>query len=172
MESTRTMEQISKATLYIMCGLPFAGKSYTGKKIAELVQGTFISYDQLWKELDDSGEKNPSWERLTELAKEKIRESLRNGTSIVYDTLNDVVDQREALREVAKESGHEAITVFMNTPVDVINARRLKNEETKERHTVTDETLEEYIGRFEPPIGETNVIEVTPDTDLSIVLRR
>jgi predicted kinase len=156
--------------LFIMCGLPFSGKSFAGREIAKLVNGVFISYDQLWVELDTNGEKNPSWERLSELAYKKIRGSLENSISIVYDTLNDVVSQRGKLRKIAKAVGCEAITLYMNTPVEVINQRRLQNESTKERHPVTDETLKEYIGRFESPIGEQNVIEVLPNNDLSILL--
>jgi predicted kinase len=157
--------------LYIMCGLPFSGKSYTGKKIAELIDGEFLSYDELWVELDSSGDKNPSYERLSELAQTRIRESLKNGRSIVYDTLNDTFGNRELLRKIAKEVGCEAITIYMNTSKEVINQRRQENEKTKERHSVTDETVEEYSAKFEAPIGEEKVIEIKPGDDINEKLK-
>jgi predicted kinase len=155
-----------------MCGLPFAGKSFNGEKIAEIVGAEFIAYDRMWQQVFNETGKDPSWEELSVIIQQKIAASLVKGKSIVYDTLNDTKDNRDYLRELASENGAEAQTVYLNTPTEVIAMRRKDNKVTKVRHDVADDKFNEAVERFESPIGEQNVIEILPETNLSEVFRR
>lgn len=163
---------MNKSKLYIICGLPFSGKSFNGKKIAELTNGQFLSYDELWKEMFDKTGKDFPWIELTRIAHSRISEALMKNTSIVYDTLNDTIANREVLRNLARDNNSEAVTVYINTPMEVITIRRKENEETKVRHSVPEDKFQEAADRFEAPISsEENVIEIKPDTDLQEIFK-
>jgi predicted kinase len=149
-----------------MCGLPFSGKSYTGKKIAELTGAEFLSYDILWQAIKDFTGVDLGWEELSAEAHKRIKKVLESGNSIVYDTLNDTVHNRDVLRNIAKECKSEAFVVYMDTPLEIISQRRKENLINKERHSVADTNFRDAQQRFEPPYHEDNVIIITPETNL------
>lgn len=84
---------------------------------------------------------------------------LRNGQSVVFDTLNDTMDNRDMLRNLASKAGAHSVVIYLNVPQDVLLQRRAQNEQTNTRHSVTDNKLTEAFTRFEPPINEVDVIE-------------
>ncbi len=155
------------ATLFIMCGLPFSGKTYLAKRIAERFGIVGISYDELWREVNEKESRNPSWEELCLIAESRIAAELKADRSIVYDTLNDTVGNREKLRKVAESVGGKAIIVYANTPLEVVRQRYSENKNSKERHDVPEDKIQEAIDRFEPPQTGETFVERKPDQDLN-----
>ena len=84
------------ATLFIMCGLPFSGKTILSKKIAERFGIKGISYDELWKEIHDNEGHDPNWEELCSIAEARIAAELKAGRSVVYDVLNDTKGNKDS----------------------------------------------------------------------------
>jgi predicted kinase len=153
--------------LYLMCGLPFSGKTYAGRKIADIIEGKFLSYDEIWKELFDQTGKDTSWEELTAIIQGRIQDYLLQGENVVYDTLNDTVGNRNQLRDIAQSCGAPTFIVYMDTPMEIISARQKENEQSNQRHTVLEEKFKEAKERFEKPANERNIIVIKPDTGLA-----
>lgn len=158
------------ATLYIMCGLAFSGKSTLSKRITEYTHSELVGYDAVFHEkkpeLDLNMDKVDEWKSLTKVVQEKIRESLNKNISVVYDNTNARYEHREALRTIAKECGVNSVVVYVNTPLSVIREREQRNKSTMERHKVKEEDFNNVLDQFQKPQAGENVIEYTPEMAL------
>ena len=155
---------INSSELYILCGLPFAGKSYLAQKLATYTNSQLIAFDVLWLEL----EKDPrfptpvkgaeGWILTRQIAKERIKVHLKNHQTVVYDDINVGYDHREELKVLAEQSGATAVVIYVKTPEVVRMARMKQNLIEKKRHHVESENLHTATAQFEEPNQAENVI--------------
>jgi predicted kinase len=143
-------------TLFIMCGLPFSGKSTVARQIARLRNATVISLDEINEKrgLHGAGEgaiSTENWARTHEIAIEHLVEATTKGIDIVVDDTNCFRFLRDNYRAHAEKSNYHTIVVVTATPLPEIRDRMAKNSITKERHEVTNHVLDEVAGRFEWP---------------------
>jgi tRNA uridine 5-carbamoylmethylation protein Kti12 len=156
----------NNAVLFIMCGLPFSGKSYLSRQIAKHLHTNLVSYDTLWQEMKQKTGREHSREELSVEAEKQIGHDLKERRSVAYDTLNDTVGNREKLRQLAQKQNAQALVIYTNTPSEVIKQRQAANETAKERHSVPNDKFQESVNRFEPPTPDEPTIEFTPDDNL------
>ena len=153
-----------------MCGLGFSGKSTLAKKISEYKNAVLVSQDAIYfekeKELDPSLSSEEEWKLIWNIAEERIVRALRAGNSVVYDSTNTRREHRERFRNVASSSGAESVVVLLKTPDEILTARQLKNKETKERHDVKQEYLDQARTEMEVPGEDEKVLVFTPESDL------
>ena len=133
--------------LYILCGLPFSGKTTLAKKITEHTGSKLIAFDQLWLELEKEGDEG--WRLVRSVAKERIAEGLKKGRSVVYDDTNVRFEHREELREVATQHGAIAVVVYIDTPSVIREKREKENLLTKRRHAVEPVNSKKALDQFE-----------------------
>lgn len=155
-----------------MCGVGFSGKSTLAKKIAEHTGAVLISQDAMYfeKELNLNLDNDDQWRMLLDMCKERILENLKNGKSVVFDSVNTRFEHREELRQLAKSAGAGTKVVFLDTPIDIQRERQEKNRETKARPDVKQEYLDQAINELEVPTSEENVLVFSPDIDLEAFL--
>lgn len=157
-------------TLYIMCGVGFSGKSTLAKKISEHTGAILISQDAMFFELEKNLNLNldsdSDWKTLLGVCKERIRENLSAGKSVVFDNTNTRFEHREEIRGIANSLGVKSVVVFLDTPLEVQKERQLKNKETGERHDVKQEYLDQAITELEIPNESENVFSFKPNDDL------
>ncbi len=154
-------------TLFVICGLPFSGKTYLSKKLAEKLAIKRISYDDLWKEINQKESRDPSWEELCSIVESQIADELKAGRSVIYDTLNDTVGNREKLRKVAQGSNGEAIVVYADTPLDLIHSRRKENITSRDRLDVLEINFQVALNKFEVPNASEVVYKRTPEQEIN-----
>lgn len=163
-------------TLYIMCGLPFSGKTTLAKKIAEHKNAQMIAFDWIWAKekpmLTPDIDKVEEWRVVLNVAHERIRQVLDNGKSVVYDDVNQTRDQRDVLRQIAKDGNSAFVIVHLNTPLDIIRYREAKNKTNKERHQVAAVNFEKALRYWEDPTEEENIVEFKPDTNTEDFLKK
>ncbi len=163
-------------TLYIMCGVGFSGKSTLAKKIAEHTGAVLVSQDALYfekeKELNLNQDSDEQWRMLLDMCKERIKENLTNGKSVVFDSINTKFEHREEIRNVADLIGVPIKVVFLDTPIEVQKERQLKNLSTNERHDVKQEYLDQAIAELEIPTETENVIIFKPEDNLELFLEK
>jgi predicted kinase len=163
-------------TLYTLCGLPFAGKSSLGRALAAHTGSAIVSFDDLYGERGDERTRTADtlavWQAIRDLAAGQIRSLLRRGTSVVYDNTNFRSAHREALRAAAAEVGARAIVIYVNTPLEVIAARRAANRRERQRDDITDADLATVMGRWEEPQEAEKVREFRPGMDMATWLRQ
>ena len=85
------------------------------------------------------------------LVHEQARARLAAGESVAIDNPNEDVVDRDQLRAIAEEQGATTIVVFVDTPLDEIDARRRRNEVSGERGYTSDEQFAFVLARFERP---------------------
>ncbi|MEK7141631.1 MAG: ATP-binding protein [Patescibacteria group bacterium] len=158
--------------LYILCGLPFSGKTSLAKKIAEYTGAKLIAFDQLWLELGKDTNVAPllkgdeGWRLIRSVAKERIAENLKNSRSVVYDDINVKREHREELREVARKHGAIAIVVYVDTPLAIREEREKENLFTKRRHDVEPVNSKKALAQFEEPGPPEQVIVFFSENNL------
>jgi len=159
-----------------MCGVGFAGKSTLSKKIAEHKNGVLVSQDDIYFEkekewnLDENSDED--WDRVLNVSKERIKENLSNSNSVVFDHVNLKHSHRKELIDMAKEFEAKTIVVYLDTPLDIQKGRQLKNKETKKRHNVKQEFLDEALEELEIPHESESVFVFTPETDIESWLNK
>lgn len=149
----------SSKTLWILCGLPYSGKSFLAKKIMEKIGIEFVSIDDILSEkgYDWNINKLPDasgWQEVFDISYAKARKALVLGKNVLYDSTNHTKVSRDTLREVAKSVDGEAKIIFINTPESVVLNRWEKNKETKERFVLDENLLNMTIKSLEIPETE------------------
>ena len=156
--------------LYIMCGVGFAGKSTLAKNISEHLEIPLVSQDGLFfekeKELNLNQDSDAQWEMLLGMCKQRIREIMTEGKSVVFDNVNLKHAHRDELREIAKEVGGKAVVIYLDTPEETLNKRQDRNKVTRERHDVKQEYLDDAKMQLEIPQRGEDVYTFTPETNL------
>lgn len=161
-------------TLYIMCGLGFSGKSTLAKAMGQHLNVPVVSQDEIFfkkkAELSSIKEDQEFWRVLLDMGEDELRQLLRQGQSVIFDSVNLSRNIRDELRALAKEAGAEAVVVYLDTPEYLLDERQAKNKVTKERHDVDQKDLDKAKKDLEPPTEDENVHVFRPDSDLQIFL--
>lgn len=156
--------------LIVLCGLPFAGKSVLGRRLAATTGAVLVAYDDLWRERKDATGLSLGYEELRALAEARLRAALTAGHDTVFDTLNDTRDARERLRRLAEGTGAEAVIVYLETSPRTRCARRRRSRITGDRHDVPSDRLAAAARKFSPPTDDEAPMRVLPRTPLREIL--
>jgi len=148
-------------TLYLMVGLPGAGKTTYAKRLAEEVGAVRFTPDewhialfgddfhQVEKELHDARH-----DRVEELMWKVGKELLGKGVNVILDFGFWVEEQREEKRREALAVGAETKVCYLDTPMPEL-LRRLQERSAQNRDDVfgviTEEDMREWAGLFQPP---------------------
>lgn len=136
--------------LYIMCGLPFSGKSLLAKEMEIRLGAKLISFDENWIELS-ARIPDITYEVALEDCKNKIAKNLQNNFSVTYDSTNKKPATREIFINLAKENNAEPVIIYLDVPVDEIKRRRAQSLIDKTHHVVSDENFNQSIEHLVPP---------------------
>ena len=98
------------ARLYLLCGLPFSGKSTLARQLARRLSGTVVSFDAINYErgLGFAGEREVSpaeWDETYGLARSRVAALLRTGRDVILDDVMGFAQARRDFRELASASG-------------------------------------------------------------------
>jgi predicted kinase len=162
--------QPTMAQLYIVCGLPFAGKTTLAKALEQRLGFTRIDLDQintaLGVGLDGSPISPKEWDRTYAESYRQLGVALAAGQSVVYDATNFTKAQRDHLRAIANALNAPARVIYVALSEAEARLRWLSNRATHERYDVRDEDFELVATHFEPPIAEEQVIYYYPSQPL------
>lgn len=170
---TKQTSTNTNARLYILCGLAFSGKSTLGKAIAEYCGGEYISFDELWVEQDEVSpvpKNSEGWLYIRQLAMEKARQLLAQGSTVIYDENNPKREHRREFEAVAENVGAGSLVVYLNTSIELVRKRELENSITQTRHAVEPINFEKVLKDFEAPEDDENHVVYNPDTNLETFL--
>jgi predicted kinase len=142
--------------LYILCGIPFSGKTTLSKELEKTLGFKRVDLDEVKFELfgsdvKDSGINQEGWDKIYQEMYKLIEESLVKGQTVLHDTGNFTKHERDLVKNIASKLGIEAITIFVNTPVAVARERLLQNRRINHRFDVTDEDFESTVNEMEQP---------------------
>src|SRR5687768_7878376 len=91
--------------LFILCGLPFTGKSTLARNLAARIGAEHVEIDQINTErgvgLDDAVIGVADWDVTYTVSFQLVERHLVAGHSVIYDATNYTREQRERLRAIA-----------------------------------------------------------------------
>ncbi len=141
--------------LYIMCGLPYSGKTVLAKKLSKKYGWKLVEIDGIkarhgfagiWQDM-----KMKDWDEIFSESFEVVRNELGAGRSIIYDSANLTRESRDRLKNIAKESSAEARLIFLDIPTEEAISRWRENEKAKFRHHLPEWALKAAIKTYQPP---------------------
>jgi predicted kinase len=146
----------SSKTLFILCGFPYAGKSYVASQILKEADMVFFSIDQIFQTrgFDWNTNKLPKeteWQEIFDESYRQVREVLQAGKSVLYDSTNQTVASRDKLREIAKECSLESHVMYVKTNIGSIWKRWEENRQNPTRSLVSKDLVQMTIDMFEEP---------------------
>lgn len=149
--------------VYMMCGLPFSGKSTLARALASRFGWNHLELDQFHTERGVGTAGTPisrqQWTAAYREAFQRLDQLLTAGNTVIYDATNFRRVQREQVRRIAARHGARASVIHVAVPEAVTRRRLLANRLTRHRLDVRDEDFAEVAMRFQPP------------TDAELVLR-
>lgn len=157
--------------LFILSGLPFSGKTTFGKELSKNLNLEYIGYDEYWHVIKDKYGKDPSWDEMNIEIEKYIERFLLNNKKVIYDSLNDTYNNRQKFIDFAEKINKKALILYMDTSLEIIENRRLKNYSTKKRHDVSDNNFEEALNRFEIPKQNEPFIKIEPGNNINEIIK-
>ncbi len=124
--------------LYLMCGLPYAGKTTLARAIAARTRATLVSLDDINAERGLHGaDELPvvEWARTHEIALERCRAMMVEGRPLVVDDTNNYRWLRDDHRRDAAAHGYETRVVFLDVPFGECLERARQGARSKELPT-------------------------------------
>lgn len=162
--------------LYILCGIPFSGKSTLAKALADQLSGVRIDLDDIKFEMyginvTDDELKQEDWDQIYQKMYGLIEKSLVGGNTVVHDTGNFTKYERQLISNIAQKLDLDFVTIFVDTPIEVARQRLLQNRQTLERFDVSDKAFEEAVLEMEKPTKEENSIVFNSNDDLISLIK-
>lgn len=157
--------------LYILCGIPFSGKSTLAKAISNTLGYEVVDLDEVKFELygndtRDSDLQQKEWDKIYKEMYERIENFLREGKTVIHDAGNFTKKERDQVRQIATTLGIETQTIFVDTPKNVAYQRLLQNRKLQTRFDVPDEDFESTAAEIETPQKDESVLIFTVRDDV------
>ncbi len=169
-------ERMTKPYLYILCGLPFAGKTTLAKEMVNLLGIKRISIDEIngergiWN--DETGMSPEEWTKTYEIAYQRIATFLSQGESVVDESANFTQEQRDHLRAIAEQYNAQTCVIFVDISLAEVQRRWQENRQTSVRNDVRDDDFAHVVEYFELPIEDENVLRYDESEPSEVWIRR
>ena len=159
-------------TLYILCGLPFAGKTTLANALVRRFDLHRVVIDDingergLWD--DEIGLSPEEWANTYQEAYRRIDAFLGAGESVIDDSVNFTRSLRDQLRDIARRRAAQAIVVFVDVSLDEARRRWRANRQTAVRDDVRDADFANVADHFEPPQADEEALHYDGTTPLGV----
>lgn len=139
--------------LYLVCGLPGAGKTTRSQKIADATRALPLCADEWVLGLGRSLVDFEFRIRLQDCLLAHAGELLRRNMSVVIEFGSWHREERERIRQVAAREGAKSELHFVKAPLDEL-VRRVRARGGSDAETLATNVLLKDYGKFEEPIPE------------------
>lgn len=154
--------RMNEPHLYILCGLPFAGKSTLARELVRTRNFVLVEMDAINSErglgLDGQAISPSDWDITYAEFYHRIDQLLAAGKPVIADAPNFTRDQRDLLREIARKYSAPSTVIYLNLPEATVRERWQRNRQTNQRYDVRDDDFALVVDFFQPPTDEENVI--------------
>lgn len=151
-----------RAYLYILCGLPFAGKSTLARVLVRERGIQRVAIDDIntergvWDE--QVGMSPEEWANTYNEAYRRIGVLLNQGESVVDDAVNFTREQRDRLRAIAERYRVQTKVIFVDISPTEAQRRWQENMRTAARANVRESDFRQVVEHFEPPSEDEDVL--------------
>jgi predicted kinase len=160
--------QESKRTLFILCGFPYAGKSFVAEELQKRTDIVYVGIDAIFHthgfDWDTNKLPNPDeWQKIFNESYEEAIMALTQGKNVLYDSTNQTMVSRNRLREVAHLVDASACVIYIKSSVETVLNRWEENQKNPIRPAVSRELVQMTIKQFEVPTENEKVVVVNND---------
>ncbi len=150
-----------KPVVYIMCGLPFSGKTTLARALVARCGVTHLDLDIMAMAeglFPEVGVSEEQWGKIFENAHHRSAELLKSGKSVVFDSVNFDRGVRDRIRTDAERVGCSARVIYLQLPLEEIERRRQANRSSCARPEVLESDWQEIVNGFEIPTEDEDVL--------------
>lgn len=162
MPEPETEAMADSCALYVLCGLPFAGKSTLARALAARLDIACVAIDTINTErgmgLNAAPISPEQWVATYAEVYRRISGYLSAGKSAIFDAVNFTRAQRDEVKEIAENCGAAVCLIYLAVPPELAIMRWQTNRLTGERHDVTDDNYALVRDGFEPPAAEERAL--------------
>lgn len=142
--------------LYVLCGLPFSGKTTFAKELCRIkgwmrVDLDDIKFDLFGDQVKDNDLVQKDWDLVYQRMYKEILDLLSSGVTVVHDTGNFTKHERSLVINIAKRLGLRSMVIWVNTPESVARERLLANRVSGVRFDVSDDDFNSTVNELVPP---------------------
>ena len=158
--------------IYILCGLPFAGKTTLARTLIQRLDLVRVSIDEIngvrGLGFNNSPISSEDWNLTYNESYRQLALYLHIGRSVVYDAANATRWERDKARAIATQHHAETQVIYVTTPASITRQRWLTNRITPVRNDIRDDYFEMGIQHFEPPADDEHVLLYNNAQDVNI----
>ena len=150
-----------RTAVYILCGVPFSGKTTLARKLAEQRGFVHLDVDALARQLGEQpgdGISDERWGQIFREAHLHLVKLLTTGQSVIFDAVNYHRVGRDRLRTIAEQAGSLAYVIVVATPLAEARRRRSDNAPTEQRPTGRQADFDQLVDDFEAPTMDESLI--------------
>ena len=168
---------LSASHLVIMLGIPGAGKSFFAENFADTFQSPIISYDKLYKNLDDCEFDQKSKNMIiSHILKYMLEEISKTKRTIIFDGRIYSRASCAELIKVARKLKYEPLFVLVHTDALTARKRIIKAAHNNDKSVIPKEKFDKIVTQFNSMSKNIrNVVVIsgkhTYQTQLKIVLK-
>lgn len=165
LQNVISLLQSSQKTLYILCGFPYAGKTFIARQLLAQSDIVFVSIDEIFYQYGFDWNSNTlpdakDWEQIFTESYEQTKRTLIDGLNVLYDSTNQTIASRDRLREVADSVGAETKVIYVKSSIEAIRQRWEENKNNPSRTVVSKDLVQQTIDMFEEPREDEHVIVI------------
>jgi predicted kinase len=157
--------------LFILCGLPFSGKSTLARAMAERLEVVHIELDAVHGErgIDLKGEPptREDWIEAYRRSFRKLDQVLADGNSAVFDATSYRKVHRQRLARIAAKYDVSTTLIYLYVDEEQAKQRRDENRATNERPNVDDDGFALVSGEMQLPSDDENALMYHPEVPAS-----
>ncbi len=159
MEEIYLQEMTNK--LYILCGIPFSGKTTFAKAIVKRYGFQRVDLDEVkfklyGKDIKDEDLQQEDWDKIYQQMYSEIKEYLEDGQTVIHDAGNFTKYERDLIKKIADKLNIESITIFVDIPIEVARERLIRNRNSHKRFDISDKSFNAAVAEMEKPTSEEN----------------
>ena len=149
----------SRMTLFILCGLPYSGKTHIAREILKHASCVYVSMDFILTELGYDWDLNKlpdeqGWKEVIDISYQRSKKALKDSRNVLYDSTNHTRISRDDLKKIASEVNANVQIIYIDVAPDVVIKRWEQNKITKTRFILNEKLLNMTIDSMEIPTNE------------------
>ena len=147
--------------LYILCGLPFSGKTTLAKEIESKLNAVRVNSGEIktslfGKDIID----HRGWEKVYTQVYTDIKTALEQGKTVIYDNGNFAKYERGLAKNIADKLEVETTTIFISIPKEVAQQRAKEN-------NLADLDFQDILLELELPDASEKHLVFSHDEDIN-----
>jgi predicted kinase len=165
------------ATLIILCGTSFSGKTTLADRLAGRLGLPQVDVDETKTRLYgdgicDGALSGADWTRIYAETDRRIAGCLSAGESVIDASRNFSRRERDNARALCERQRAELVTIFVDTPVAITRQRWLANRQQARRRDVPDDDFNAILAGWEPPTLDEHPLMFRPSDDVEAWVER